>query len=432
MWPMRVFLKCLGALLVLAAVALPVGFVALLVLAWYGTDPTPTVTATQRLAPAQVERALRLLEHNDPRRARPGQSRTIHLTQEDADLALTWLAQRQWQGAARVALREGEATLTASVPLPTNPFGPWLNVQAVLADTGAWPRLASLRLGRWQVPEGLAQRALGLAARWLQQDPAYGPAADTVQRVRITPQTLTVLYTWDGALPAALQSALLDPAAQARLQAFQTRLAEATQGPVTADGTPLHALLQPLLTLAARRAAKDGPQALADEQRAALVALAFYVNGKGLTALTPAAENWPAPAPRRVVLGGRSDWAQHFSISAALAAVAGTPLADAVGLYKELEDAKGGSGFSFGDLAADRAGTRFGTLAVATGADQVRLQRRLAAGLADQDLLPPLRDLPEFLEEAEFKRRFGGVGGAAYKRMAAEIERRVGALALYR
>lgn len=431
---MRMLLKCLGVVLVLAAVALPLGFVALLGLAWYGTDHQPSVVAPQRMSPAQIERARHLLVRNDPRQARPGQIRTIHLTQEDADLALAVLAQRQWNGAARLALREGEATLTASVPLPTNPFGPWLNVHAVLADTGAWPRLAALRLGRWQVPDALAQHALGWGVRWLQQDPAAGPAADMVQRVRITAQTLTVVYAWNEAVAAPLQAALANPDDLERLQAYQAVLTtQLARPPVdAAEGLPLHRLLQPLLLQAAQRAAKAGPQALADEQRIALVTLAFYVNGKGLTALVPAARDWPTPAPQRVVLGGRGDWAQHFSISAALAAVAGTTLADAVGLYKEMDDAKAGSGFSFSDLAADRAGTRFGALAVDTGAAQARLQRRLKAGLSDQDLLPPLRDLPEYLEESEFKRRYGDTQSTAYQRMLGDIERRVGALGLYR
>lgn len=47
-----------------------------------------------------------------------------------------------------------------------------------------------------------------------------------------------------------------------------------------------------------------------------------------------------------------------------LAAYAGTPLADVVGLFKEMEDSRGGSGLSFNDIAADRAGTRMGELAV--------------------------------------------------------------------
>ena len=87
---------------------------------------------------------------------------------------------------------------------------------------------------------------------------------------------------------------------------------------------------------------------------------------------------WPSKQPRplwyrqrgpgrdcrrvELTLNGRHDSAQHFVISAALAAWAGEPVAEAIGLYKELDDARRGSGFSFADLAADRAGTRFGEL----------------------------------------------------------------------
>jgi hypothetical protein len=40
--------------------------------------------------------------------------------------------------------------------------------------------------------------------------------------------------------------------------------------------------------------------------------------------------------------------------------------------------------------------------------------------------------LPEFMPEAEFKRRFGGIDAPAYKRMMDDIERRIAALPLYR
>ena len=42
-----------------------------------------------------------------------------------------------------------------------------------------------------------------------------------------------------------------------------------------------------------------------------------------------------------------------------------------------------------------------------------------------------LADLPEYMPEAEFKGRFGGVGAPAYKQMMQDIERRVAACALY-
>ena len=46
--------------------------------------------------------------------------------------------------------------------------------------------------------------------------------------------------------------------------------------------------------------------------------------------------------------------------------------------------------------------------------------------------MPPWADLPEFLPESEFLRRYGGVGAPPYQALIAEIERRVGALPLLR
>ena len=55
-----------------------------------------------------------------------------------------------------------------------------------------------------------------------------------------------------------------------------------------------------------------------------------------------------------------------------------------------------------------------------------------AAGIRERDLMPATDDLPEFMPEAEFKRRFGGIGAPAYRQMMANIERRIAALPLYR
>jgi hypothetical protein len=98
------------------------------------------------------------------------------------------------------------------------------------------------------------------------------------------------------------------------------------------------------------------------ENRAAIFLLTLYVNGQSLETILPDAKSWPQPEMRRALLNRRDDFPKHFIISAALAARAGGPLADAVGVYKEIEDSRGGSGFSFNDIAADRAGTRFGRI----------------------------------------------------------------------
>jgi hypothetical protein len=97
-------------------------------------------------------------------------------------------------------------------------------------------------------------------------------------------------------------------------------------------------------------------------------------------------------------------------------------------LYKELQDARGGSGFSFPDLAADRAGTRFGERAVADASSAARLQELAGSGWRDDSLMPAWRDLPEGLQEDAFRRRFGGQDTDAYREVTTEIERRLDAL----
>jgi len=131
-------------------------------------------------------------------------------------------------------------------------------------------------------------------------------------------------------------------------------------------------------------------------------------------------------------MAGRGDLAQHFTVSAALSAAAGAALADFIGLYKEIDDARRGSGFSFADLAADRAGTRLGQLATATEESARRLHVLLRAGAVERDMMPDITGLPEGIPQDEFARRYQGDGAAAYDELVQTIERRLSALALFK
>lgn len=116
----------------------------------------------------------------------------------------------------------------------------------------------------------------------------------------------------------------------------------------------------------------------------------------------------------------------HFLVSAVLAAEGGGRLADAIGIYKEVIDSRDGSGFSFNDIAADRAGTRFGQIAVQDpGRLRAAALQDADAALKEADFMPPVDGLPEFMPQAEFQARYGGIGAAPYRRMMAEIEQRV-------
>jgi hypothetical protein len=222
-------------------------------------------------------------------------------------------------------------------------------------------------------------------------------------------------------------AALVPPAEQQRLRAYSDRLVRLAALPATEDGRSLARWIGPMFELARQRSLGGGDAAA--ENRAAIVALTLYANGRSLGSFLPAARAWPQPRPQRLTLAGRDDTPLHWLISAALAVDGSGPFSKAVGLYKEVDDSRGGSGFSFNDLAADRAGTRLGELAVQ---QPQRVQAALARGVQEADFMPHAADLPESMPEPEFQRRFGGIGKPAYAAMVAEIDRRVGALAALR
>lgn len=125
-------------------------------------------------------------------------------------------------------------------------------------------------------------------------------------------------------------------------------------------------------------------------------------------------------------LRGREDWPRHYALSAALGVLGGPYTSDAAGLLKEQLDAlTQGSGFSFADLAADRAGIRLAVAATRSATAARALQARMRSGFRVDDFLPPLADLPENLTLEQFHRAYGRIGSASYRKMVSDIERRI-------
>jgi Predicted periplasmic lipoprotein (DUF2279). len=276
------------------------------------------------------------------------------------------------------------------------------------------------------IPGFIAEELIAYSLRLMPADIDWQQLRRMLKNVHFMRRRLLLTYQWQSNLPAQLSSALLSAQERTQIQIYQNRLTELTK---TGNG-PLNLteLLQPLFELAVTRSAQNNAIA---ENRAVIRVLAFYVNQKDVGQLIPSLKSWPKPIWRNIVLQRRDDFSKHYLVSALLAADAGSPLANAVGLYKEIQDSRGGSGFSFNDIAADRAGTRMGELAIANESTAKALQVFLAKA-SESDIMPQTNDLPEFMPEAEFIRRFGGLNGEAYKNMMHEIERRLAALAINR
>lgn len=414
-------LRRMLALLAAAAAVVVVLVAAALALAW---------EASPRVRGLPVARAQPLLElrelarRNDPRRARPGQLYVIHASPAELEL-LVGHAAAALGGAAQARLADGRLAIDASLPLARVVGAGWANLRIVFADGATLPDIESLAVGSLELPGWAARPLVELLARLVDPGGADAPPLRSLARgVRLTPDRAQLVYEWRADVPQRLFARLMPPEQQARLKVYHERLAQALRA--TPRTARVAALLQPMFALAAERSAA-GADPLA-ENRAALLTLALYATGRPLSRALPQARAWPRLPWRLVVLRERIDFAQHYLVSAAIAAGAGGSLADVLGLAKEVSDARDGSGFSFNDLALDRAGIRLGEQALARPA---ALQARLAAGVTDADIAPDVADLPQFLPEAVFVERFGGIGAPDYERMLAEIDARIAALPLW-
>ena len=390
----------------------------------------PLVTGIANITPAHINRAKHILSLNDPRKIQTGTLRTITINQEDLDLVVNYLANNYGKSSTNIELHPGTAKVRATVKLPANPIGDYLNIDAIFRETQTLPRVDRLHIGKLPVPSFIANWLLQFGINQLQTSADYETATHTIKNMSISNKMLHVVFKWDETLSDQLKVMLLPPKEQERLKTYHEQLVKLIGQSDPKENLQLHELMQSLFELATRYT-NHGADPTA-ENRAAIIVLAFYVNGKEFDSIIPSARQWPKSIFRNVTLGGRNDLPQHFTISAALAATAGSPLSDVIGLYKEIEDSHGGSGFSFKDIAADRAGSHFGELATKGYNDAQKVQRQLTANLRESDIMPTVLDLPEYMQEVEFNRRYGGVGSPTYIKMANEIERRIATLPLYR
>ncbi|MES3033793.1 MAG: hypothetical protein V4813_07330 [Gemmatimonadota bacterium] len=409
----------------IVSIALLVGMVTVVTALLLSVQRTPLVATPGEVSVGDVRRARNLLRRHDPRGAVDGEPRMVYLTQQDLTLLTQYGASRWRRAATRVTLREGAADVQASVDLGHTLLGRWLNVRASVGSADGLPRVTRLRVGNLPVPAFAAEPLARLLLSRLGSDLPLSLAREMVQAVVFTPTYVSIAYRWRKGASSQVRDMLVSPEDLDRLRLAQEDLARLVTEHASRSMT-LDELLVPMLASAASRSVTGDAVA---EHRAVLSTLTLYVVRRRLGRWVRRANDWPQPAFRSVTLAGREDLAKHFMVSAVVSSQSGGALSDAVGQTKELDDARGGSGFSFADLAADRAGTLFGELA--TG-DAEQLQEAVAAGLTERDFMPSIADLPEFMREGEFAERFGGIGTPRYQAMMQRIESRLAALPLYR
>jgi hypothetical protein len=398
---------------------------ALVALPWLMLDDAPAIEPPAEFQRADLASIQSLFQKHDPRRQTPDMVHSIQLDESELNRVLNYAVELPRVSGIAAELTPGLATLTATLTVPTNPFGQYLNITAEVAEVPGGIQIQSLQLGSLPLPGALADWFARKFHQRLLQDQTYAAMADAFSRVKFGENQATLDYRWNPQLLTRLERKsveLLIPAEdQARMLAYAKQLNILLKPYPHGSTIPLAQIVSPLFEQALQ--AGGDPRI---ENRAALTAIAAYLGGVSLPRLLQGDSRsiYRAP-PVLLSLYGRRDLAEHFILSAALSINGSSQLANAIGLFKEEEDAGKGSGFSFTDLAADRAGVRLGERA--TGDAATRVRQQLAAVRSDADLMPDIRDLPEFMPQVEFDRRFGPVGSARYQRVIESIDARLNA-----
>lgn len=174
------------------------------------------------------------------------------------------------------------------------------------------------------------------------------------------------------------------------------------------------------------------------ENKATLAALVLYFGDDRfsiatgeLSPLSPTDKLIREQLKRTVTLQNRVDLQKHFIYSIALQLFSSHYASDALGEFKELLDTnKGGSGFSFADLQADRAGTRLAM--VATYSDEAALSAQAILAQANEEaLMPSIKGLEEGLDKSKFNQKYIHINSIDYHKSVSIIDKRLALLPIY-
>lgn len=398
-------------------------------LVFFGVGDKPELNVGWSLTHDDIVRAKKILHEGS--KTKPDEIGTIELTESDLNLATNYLLNRYSKSAVKIELKNNKVRFTVTMTLPENRLGQYLNISFRLGnDNGTeLPGITKFKVGKLLLPAKFAAFVIDNIIRHSSLNEYFILATRPIKGVQIDQEKVAITYFSNRETLIQAQNFLTNRSNSSSFNIYQQKLAEVIAGHDPEWRLSLAELLQPIFELAYQRSTPDNA---IEENRIAIFTVNDYVNKKE-TRKFLAAPASPPPAGQQysAFLYKRIDLAQHFIGSAAITASVNGQVAQAVGEEKELSDAIGGSGFSFIDLAADKAGTRFGEMATSSPESARRIQKAMSQVKNYTDFMPDPRDLPEKMSEADFKSRFGSIQSPAYQEISKLIDARIAAAPIY-
>jgi len=415
-------------LFALVTIAAPIGLVI------YTLESTPLVVGQQELLPKDIGRAKKLIKQNDPRTLKDGTVKSVTMLERDVNLILDYgLIAYKDKLSVQVDVQDNSSTVVLTAKVPDNPLGTYLNVKAALAPEKKFMTFQQISIGKLKLPGSILTKAIAISSSYLgnyQKVQPFLKAIESIQNVQMKNDQLTVTFRWSQQVAEDVKNQARDlvisDANKERLLYYYQKISDITYQQ-SGDKASLASYLKTLFSLAHSRSRNSGDPVA--ENRALIISLSCFNIGISPVSIVGSTNPDLQIKPRKIHLSllGRQDLPKHFMVSAVIAATADSTLSNVVGVFKEIEDSKGGSGFSFPDLAADRAGVKLAELATGSKQQALSFQRRMSTIQDEYAFMPRIDQLPEGLMELEFKKKFRDLNSQQYKLVEDEIQRRIAA-----
>lgn len=400
-------------------------------LVFFGVGDTPDLEVGWSPTRDDLVRAKKILHEGS--KTKPDEIGIIELTEADLNLAGNYLLNRYSKSAAHIELKNNKLRFVVTITLPQNIVGKYLNVSFRLGNAendDLLPVITKFKAGKLLLPAKLAAFVIDTVIQHSSLNEYFILATRPIKAVKIDTQKLIITYYPNKDTLIQARNFLTHTSDSTALNIYQQKLAEIVAKHDPAWRLSLAELLRPLFELAYQRSTLESA---IDENRVVISTINDYVNKNETKKLLSTPEAAPATGQQySAFLYKRIDLAQHFIGSAALTASVNKQAAQIAGEEKELSDAQeGGSGFSFIDLAADKAGTRFGEMATASPESARKMQKAMSEIKDYSDFMPDPRYLPEHMNEADFKQRFESINSPVYQEISQQIDERILAMPIY-
>lgn len=283
------------------------------------------------------------------------------------------------------------------------PLRPYLNLQIDFATQGKSIQLLGGKFGSMDLPQHSVELLVNMTMPYAQQHPQYQTGTQlwqTIEAITIKEDRLTIDFIINQQLQTQIQQRHLETVfgknALARLPFYQQAIEQSFESRL-GQRIKLHEVMKHLFTIAVDQNALGANPV--DDNKAIILALFLHTVKPQHVAALQLDQHIQLPSnPIELTIERRADLARHFLSTAAITLFADSTVADTIGLFKELQDQNGFSGFSASDLIADRAGSLFASQLTFT--DQAAsLQKIIAATPNEQAFFPATNPMAQQLEQ---------------------------------